>query len=585
MINKFCKILFFVILIGSSLNLSAEITQISSATFKSNEKHQVQLLDVGAPTLYSMLKIIREAHSSVYITNYLINYWDYSALYILEAILNKKKQNPEFHAYFLLEDSTSANGGYSAFNHWQWRDFIQTLKEKGLEFRIFNPRTFSPANSNVRQHQKIIAADKLNSKGEIEFQMIIGGRNFSDDYYGFVPHYNRLDKEIYVKGEIVQQAITEFSIQWSSDKVFNILNLSEADDRKIDEEKAKAESLYERGPTRDEFSNGLKEVKDYILGGPDELTFQRLRWVKTGATNLTIIYSDKVLQELKRSPRKFYDKQGEVTEISYSDIFLFKTNPPKNINLVRERDFFAKLEAEYVRHSLPQNYPMVEVSEVILGYDQPGTFLKKNNFIPFFYETLGQAKTEVYFENQYFIPSGSAISVLNSLMKNNVHVHFLTNSLVSQDESNPGILTHDEIRNYQKLHPDQFHAYAFRGQNLKGILGALWWDATAHNIENTWQIHAKAVVIDEKSSWIGSNNFDNRSEDFNPEMAIFIPNNEIFAKQLKRSILNNIRNADKMEIDSEYWRRYEEKVKGVTALEKVKSSAWGFLLKMTQPFW
>lgn len=43
--------------------------------------------------------------------------------------------------------------------------------------------------------------------------------------------------------------------------------------------------------------------------------------------------------------------------------------------------------------------------------------------------------------------------------------------------------------------------------------------------------------------------------------------------------------ASTMEIDSEYWRRYEEKVKGVTALEKVKSSAWGFLLKMTQPFW
>lgn len=583
--NKFCKIFFFFLVISTSLNLTAEITQISSATFKSNTKHQVQLLDVGAPSLYSMLKIIHEAHSSVFITNYLINYWDYSALYILDAILNKKKQNPDFHAYFLLEDSTSATGGYSAFNHWQWRELIQILKERGLEFRIFNPRAFSPANSNVRQHQKIIAADTLNSKGEIEFQMIIGGRNFSDDYYGFVPHYNRLDKEIYVKGEIVQQAITEFMIQWNGEKVFNILNLSEEADRKIDEDKARAETIYERGASRDNFSSGLKEIKDYILGGPDELTFQRLRWVKSGADNLTIIYSDKVLQQLKRSSRVFYEKSGEAIEVRYSDIFLFKTNPPKNVNLVSEKDFFAKLKAEYEIHSLSENYPLVEVSEIVLGYDQPGTFLKQNNFIPFFYKTLSDAQSEIYFENQYFIPSDSAIDVLNGLMKKNVHVHFLTNSLVSQDESNPGILTHDEIRDYQKLHPQLFHAYAFRGQNLQGIRGALWWDATARNKENTWQIHAKAVVIDEKSSWVGSNNFDNRSEDFNPEMAIFIPNNEFFAKQLKKSILNNIRNADKMEIDSKYWLRYEEKVKGVSILEKVKSSAWGFLLQMTQPFW
>lgn len=583
--NKFCKMFFFFLVISTSLNLTAEITQISSATFKSNTKHQVQLLDVGAPSLYSMLKIIHEAHSSVFITNYLINYWDYSALYILDAILNKKKQNPDFHAYFLLEDSTSATGGYSAFNHWQWRELIQILKERGLEFRIFNPRAFSPTNSNVRQHQKIIAADTLNSKGEIEFQMIIGGRNFSDDYYGFVPHYNRLDKEIYVKGEIVQQAITEFMIQWSGEKVFNILNLSEEADRKIDEDKARAETIYERGTSRDNFSKGLKEIKDYILGGPDELTFQRLRWAKSGADNLTIIYSDKVLRQLKQSSRVFYEKSGEAIEVSYSDIFLFKTNPPKNVNLVSEKDFFAKLKAEYEIHSLSENYPIVEVSEIVLGYDQPGTFLKQNNFIPFFYKTLSDAQSEVYFENQYFIPSDSAIDVLNGLMKKNVHVHFLTNSLVSQDESNPGILTHDEIRDYQKLHPQLFHAYAFRGQNLQGIRGALWWDATARNKENTWQIHAKAVVIDEKSSWVGSNNFDNRSEDFNPEMAIFIPNNEFFAKQLKKSILNNIRNADKMEIDSKYWLRYEEKVKGVSILEKVKSSAWGFLLQMTQPFW
>lgn len=573
-------------LLFASINVSAAVVKIAPATFKSDEKHLVQLLDVGGPALYSMLKVINEAHSSVYITNYLINYWDYSALYILQALMNKKAQNPNFQAYFLLEDSTSTASGYKAYHHWQWRDFVQTFKEKGIEFRIFNPRAFSPANSNIRQHQKIIAADVMSKDGKIDYQMVIGGRNFSDDYYGIVPHYNRLDKEIYVKGEIVGQAINEFKVQWSDDRVYDVLHLSEDEERKIDEAKLKAETIYERGRMRDEISSALKEIKHFILHGPSGLTIERLRWVKTGSENVTIIYSDDTVNFLKNGPKIFVDKKtNEKTEVRYEDISEYMQNPPKNVNLVSEQTFFQKLSAEYYRHSLPQNYPVLEISEIVLGYDQPSLFSKKDNFVPYFYETIKKAEREVIFENQYFIPSTSALEVLNHLAKKKIPVHFLTNSLVSQDESNPGILTHDEIRSYQKSNPHHFFPYAFRGQKLAGIEGALWWDGTAQNADNTWQIHGKSVVIDGVSSWIGSNNFDNRSESFNPEMGIYIENNPTFAAQLKKSTLNNINNADKIEVEGEYWKNYDKKVKGEGLIEKTKSSAWSLLLQATQPFW
>lgn len=579
-IKKILQIFLIVNLVAES---RSEVVKISSGVYHSNSIHQVQLLDVGAPALYVMLKIINDAENEIFITNYLINYWDYSTHYIFDALIKKRTANPNFKVKIILEDSTSAAGGYRSSNHWQWRNFIKKFLAKGIEFRIFNPRSFGPTNSNFRQHQKLIIGDYKNSNGNKDYQMIIGGRNFSDDYFGIVPHYNRLDKEIYVSGEIVKTAATEFIKQWSSNRVYNVLELNDSVELKKENEIVNSDSIYEKtSRNRNMISDSLEAIENVLTGGIDHLTLERIGWVLTGSENVTIIYSDRILNYLKQNSYKIKNSNLEITYEKFNELI---NNPPPKVNLVTEADFLKNLKIQYWLHSGENAYPISLVSNIILGFDQPSRFSKEENFIDFFYQTIENATKEVYFENQYFIPSSDGYKTLNSLIQKNVKINFLTNSLVSQDESNPGILTHDEIRKYKTKNKNLFFPYAFRGQNLTGIPGALWWEGTRSNPNNTWQIHAKAVVIDDSSAWIGSNNFDNRSEDFNPEMAIFIPNNREFALQVKKSILNNMNNSDYMDIEGDYWKSYDEKVKGKTKLKQIKSFGLEVILQATKLFW
>lgn len=496
--------------------------EVLSPVILSKARHDVQFLDGGGGALERVLSMIERAQESVEISNYNFGFcYDLSAQLLFEAIFKRAEQarlqGRPFHARVIMEDFTTSF--YSESEFWPWRRFVKEFKEKGLEFRIFNPRDVAYDGDvwygNARSHQKLLIVDGK--------EMVLGGRNFTDDYFGFVKHFNRIDKDIWVRGPIVSDARSRFLTLWDHPVTKNFLK--NPDSVEYDRDLVNSVQSHK---IRRATSKHVDQIRSCLSEGVAGVLARHKKW-REEDPNTQVIDMKKLLSGLKDEGRK--------------------------------RD---------------QRTPVVAVNEIGLGFDLPKvrSSYKATNFVSFFYESIGRAKQEVIFENQYFIPNDATRKLLDGLGEKGVEVSFLTNSIMSQDEDGPGTLTHSRIREYQAQNAGFFKGYAFSGHNPTSP-GAQWW---APAKDAVWQIHSKTVVIDRRHTWIGSNNFDNRSDEFNLEIAVLVPNSEVFATQVRKAIVANIENSYSFGPDSSYWQTYEQKRQSKPFVRR----AIGFLLEPIQ---
>ncbi|MGA2188294.1 MAG: phospholipase D family protein [Steroidobacteraceae bacterium] len=145
-------------------------------------------------------------------------------------------------------------------------------------------------------------------------------------------------------------------------------------------------------------------------------------------------------------------------------------------------------------------------------------------------ETLMRSATqEVIVISPYFVPGADGVALMRELVDRGVHVRILTNSLASTDSP----LVHNGYSHYRvdllklgvelsevrpKLGTKRKRFHPFRSANAS--------------------LHAKALVIDQKTVFIGSMNMDARSARTNSEMGIVIRSPEI-ARQVT-SLLDDI---------------------------------------------
>ncbi len=128
-------------------------------------------------------------------------------------------------------------------------------------------------------------------------------------------------------------------------------------------------------------------------------------------------------------------------------------------------------------------------------------------------EQMRRAREEIVMTSPYMIPGRSGMEVFGEVRARGVHVRVLTNSLAATDEP----LVHIGYKRYRpqmlrlgvdlyELSPTRVH------RNLRlGMFGS------THG-----RLHAKTAVIDRSTVFIGSMNFDPRSEKHNTEMAIIV---------------------------------------------------------------
>jgi phosphatidylserine/phosphatidylglycerophosphate/cardiolipin synthase-like enzyme len=142
---------------------------------------------------------------------------------------------------------------------------------------------------------------------------------------------------------------------------------------------------------------------------------------------------------------------------------------------------------------------------------------------------MRSAKHELIVISPYFIPGDDGVALFAKLVSEGVHIRILTNSLASTDSP----LVHNGYSRYRvallklgielsevrpKLGQKRVRFHPFRG--------------------STASLHAKALVIDQKTVFIGSMNMDARSAHINSELGLVIRSTDI-ARQVT-SLLDDI---------------------------------------------
>jgi phosphatidylserine/phosphatidylglycerophosphate/cardiolipin synthase-like enzyme len=128
------------------------------------------------------------------------------------------------------------------------------------------------------------------------------------------------------------------------------------------------------------------------------------------------------------------------------------------------------------------------------------------------------AKQEVLIISPYFVPGDAGIALMRGLIRDNVRIRILTNSLASTDAP----LVHIGYARYRV----RLLQLGVDLREMRPRLGTR--RVRFHPFRSTAaSLHAKAIVIDQKTVFIGSLNMDARSARQNSELGIVIRSAEI----------------------------------------------------------
>ncbi|HTB28528.1 MAG TPA: phospholipase D family protein, partial [Steroidobacteraceae bacterium] len=142
---------------------------------------------------------------------------------------------------------------------------------------------------------------------------------------------------------------------------------------------------------------------------------------------------------------------------------------------------------------------------------------------------MRSAQHEVLVISPYFVPGEEGVALMRELTDRGVHIRVLTNSLASTDAP----LVHNGYARYRaallKMGVELYEVRPKLGQKRPRF----------HPFKaSNASLHAKALVIDQRTVFIGSLNMDRRSARFNSELGLVMRSPEI-AKQVT-SVLDDI---------------------------------------------
>jgi putative cardiolipin synthase len=170
-----------------------------------NAPHQVRLLDNDTAALENVLQMVERARTSIEMEYFVFNP-DRSGRLVLQALVRKADEGVKIR---ILVDY-NANGvkpGLDSFYH-------DELARHGIELRYFNvAELWKFWVAGFRNHRKLLVID--------DEEMLTGGRNIADGYFGMSEHMDYLDRDVWIKGPIAQTAVRGFDLFWNNPVVTN----------------------------------------------------------------------------------------------------------------------------------------------------------------------------------------------------------------------------------------------------------------------------------------------------------------------------------------------------------------------------
>lgn len=144
---------------------------------------------------------------------------------------------------------------------------------------------------------------------------------------------------------------------------------------------------------------------------------------------------------------------------------------------------------------------------------------------------VNNAKKQIIIQSPYLVMSDKAIALFESAITRGVKVHINTNSLAATDN----IQAFSGYRNQrEQLLNMGISIYEYKpNPSIKKQLIAA--SVLANKRSPKFAIHAKTMVIDSETAFIGTFNFDPRSENLNTEIGVVIHNPDL-AKSVENAI-------------------------------------------------
>jgi putative cardiolipin synthase len=154
-------------------------------------------------------------------------------------------------------------------------------------------------------------------------------------------------------------------------------------------------------------------------------------------------------------------------------------------------------------------------------------------------EHIRDARSEVVLVSPYLIPGRRGMDLIRAVRSRDVVVSVLTNSLASTDQP----LAHIGYRRYRHelmtLGVELFELSPIKAgrESQRLLFGA-----------SVGGLHTKAVVFDREELFIGSMNFDPRSNHYNSEMGLFIHSPEVAGEAWRLAYLAKLQGAHRLRL-------------------------------------
>lgn len=363
-------------------------------------------------------------------------------------------------------------------------------------------------NIDRRSHDKILIIDKEDPS---HTYAIVGGRNIDDSYYG-VPHVDENtyeDMELLVKDDVASRS--QYKISNTLEKHFQDLLCAKGNRwLPMPEGKALLVSDIESAGSIEDYGPKLDGALEKMLALDDIRQYYNRIWGSDGSTETAMRYYDSGLIKSKISPAN--------EEENFTRTFKTVMGDPDH------------------------NY--VEASDN--GDSIYGKFLTM---------TKAATKTIDICTPYIFLPPTERDCLKAWVMEDESrHIRILSNSVATSDSA-AAMETFDNETAPSMLQEGPYHCTLveaghgrhvdgeFKNTDSKGNsrievleLGRLDNKMFAGNVINGkpaeasafyGKLHAKFAIVDNKVSWVGSDNFDERSRHLNSETAIFVSSPQV----------------------------------------------------------
>jgi len=463
---------------SSALGAAAQtpLGRIAKASTADPELSGFRLMPTGQFALQERIELARRAQSTLDVQYYQIHN-DQTGRYVLRTLRDASLRGVRVR--LILDDLYTAGED----------DLLLALNAyPNVEIRLFNPfptgrkslLTRFAANIQEfnrvqrRMHNKLFIADGV--------MAVVGGRNIADEYFMASKGANFVDLDTFVIGGILPRLSSLFDEYWNSPRLYPLRSIV-GTDKSNDELQREFEQMTSAEAVAPVFATVTVNAE----AGATQQVEVRAAWEGTPPPE-----APPPNDVLGYSPIKQELDAGKLGLI-WANARAYADAPDKSIGRVSTYGVVPIEDVDSVRYNVV--------------------------------EMMRRARKTVVITSPYLIPGADGLEVMrHAVEKYGVKFTLVTNSLAATDEP----VVHTGYRRYRpqmlELGVDLYELSPVRvSRSLR--LGRF--------STSIGRLHAKSAVVDGEQVFIGSMNFDPRSDQLNTEMGLFIDNAEIASQVLK----------------------------------------------------